>query len=81
MRSVTERYATRSSAPTQEEREKERLVEPNDRPTDQCLLGLLTSSVLFCILQRGRGQDEVIISSFSVPSVGFQGSPSRGRLL
>merc|ERR1711907_298904 len=31
-------------------------------------------------LRRGRGQDEVIISSFSVPSFGFQGSPSRGRV-
>merc|ERR1711907_607052 len=32
-------------------------------------------------LRRGRGQDEVIISSFSVPSAGFQGSSSGGRLL
>ena len=63
------------------ERERERLVEPTDRPIDHRLLGLLTSFVLLCILQRGRGQDEVIISSFSVPSAGFQGSSSGGRLL
>ena len=70
-RSVTGRYALRSSAPTQEDRERERLVEPTDRPIDHRLLGLLTSSVLLCILQRGRGKDEVIVQAFSVPSFGF----------
>ena len=80
-RSVTERYATRSSATTREERERERQTRrPTDRPIDHCLLGLLTSFVLLCILQRGRGQDEVIVQAFSVPSVGFQGSPSGGRV-
>ena len=62
------------------ERERERLVEPTDRPIDHRLLGLLTSFVLLCILQRGRGQDEVIVQAFSVPSAGFQGSPSGGRV-
>ena len=77
-RRVTERYATRSSATTRErERETHR---PTDRPIDHCLLGLLTSFVLLCILQRGRGQDEVIVQAFSVPSAGFQGSPSGGRV-
>ena len=80
-RSVTERYATRSSATTREERERERQTRrPTDRPIDHCLLGLLTSFVLLCILQRGRGQDEVIVQAFSVPSAGFQGSPSGGRV-
>ena len=53
------------------QRERERLVEPTDRPIDHRLLGLLTSSVLLCILQRGRGKDEVIVQAFSVPSFGF----------
>ena len=67
--------------PRRENRERERLVEPTDRPIDHRLLNVLTSFVLFCFLQRGRGQDEVIVQAFSVPSVGFQGSPSGGRLL
>ena len=76
MRSVTERYATRSSAPTREEREKEsgallgvtlcgapprrektkRETErgsSTEGPTYHCLLGLLTSSFLLCVSQRG----------------------------
>ena len=68
--------------PRREKRERERKRDlSTDRPIDQCLLGLLTSFVLLCILQRGRGKDEVIISSFSVPSAGFQGSQARGRVL
>merc|ERR1711907_640044 len=31
-------------------------------------------------LRRGRGKDEVIVQAFSVPSAGFQGSPSGGRV-
>ena len=69
-RGVTGRYALRSSAPTREDRERnrKRLI---DRRTDHCLLNVLTSSVLLCILQRGRGKDEVIVQAFSVPSFGF----------
>ena len=79
--SVTGRYTLRGAPPRREKREREReTCRPNDRPIDHRLLGLLTSFVLLCILQRGRGQDKVIVQAFSVPSAGFQGSPSGGRV-
>ena len=51
-RSVTGRYALRSSAPTREdkERNRKRLI---DRRTDHCLLNVLTSYFLLCVSQRG----------------------------
>ena len=49
-RSVTGRYALRSSAPTREERKRKRLI---DRRTYHCLLNMLTSSVFLCVSQRG----------------------------
>ena len=49
-RSVTERYALRSSAPTREERERERLVEPTDRPTDRLSLAWVADLVFFRVL-------------------------------
>ena len=51
-RSVTGRYALRSSAPTREdkERNRKRLI---DRRTDHCLLHVLTSYFLLCVSQRG----------------------------
>ena len=45
-RSVTGRYATRSSTPTREERERERLVEPTDRTNDRSSFAWVAD--LFC---------------------------------
>ena len=72
----------RGAPPRREERERKRETRRTDRPTDRSMLAWVADLFcsLLCILQRGRGQDEVIISSFSVPSFGFQGSQARGRV-
>ena len=50
-----------------------------DSSTDHRLLDFTDYFFLLCVSQRGRG--ELVVQAISVPSFGFQGSPSGGRLL
>ena len=72
-RNVTGRYALRSSAPTREERERERLVEPTERTNDRSsFAGLLTSLFFFASCSEGGDKTRSSFRPSQYPLLGFK---------